>query len=157
MDINQDTKYAVIAESNDYSGKELYLHDLSFAQLMDDIVVPYESDNSFFIDGVQVKKGSLKKIKIVRQKPSFESLLIELHYFLRAGSSSSRKVPAKDYPILLSAIFREAGEDVTAQVIKAYDNKIRPSLKDYLPKREELIRGAFEVFLEGMKLFAKGT
>lgn len=57
MEIDQDTKYAVVAESKDYE-KELYLHDLSFAQLMDEIIVPYESSQSFFIDGVPVKKGA---------------------------------------------------------------------------------------------------
>lgn len=156
MNIDQSMKFAVVAESKEYD-KELYLHNLSFAQLFDDIVVPYESGASFFIDGVPVKKDVLKRIKIVCQKSSFEDIFNKLHHSLRAGSSSGRKVPAQDYPVQLLALFRETGDDVTAQVIKAYDIKIRPSLKDYLPKREELIRGAFQVFIEGMKLLTKGS
>jgi hypothetical protein len=45
---------------------------------------------------------------------------------------------------------------VTSQIIKAFDQKIRPGLKEYLPKREELLNGAFEVFIEAMKFFARG-
>lgn len=153
-EIDQDYKFAVIAESKDYD-KELYLHNLTFTQLIDDIVVPYESGNPFFIDGVPVKKETLNKIKIVRQDESFEGLFNHLHHFLRAGAGSKKKVSAEDYPVRLHALFREAGDDVTSQIIKAYNLKIGPSIKDYLPKREELIRGAFQVFIETMKLFAK--
>ena len=157
MEIDQDYKFAVIAESKDYD-KELYLHNLTFAQLMDDIVVPYESGKPFFIDGVPVdNKKNLKKIKIIRQDESFEESFNHLHHFLRAGSGSKKRVSAEDYPVRLQALFREAGDDVTSQIIKAYNLKIGPSIKDYLPKREELIRGAFQIFIEAMKLFAKGT
>jgi hypothetical protein len=40
---------------------------------------------------------------------------------------------------------------VTAQIIKAYDRAIKPSLKDYLPKRDELIKAAMTVFIEAVK------
>ena len=148
-------RFAVIAESKNYD-KPLYLHDLNFSKLMDDVVVPYQSQETFFIDGVPLKATDLKKIKIVRQKASFEELFSHLHHFLRGSKSSGKKVDAKDYPIRLEALFREAGDDVTSQIIKAFDQKIRPSLKEYLPKREELVKGAFEVFIEAMKFFAKG-
>jgi hypothetical protein len=48
-------------------------------------------------------------------------------------------------------LFEFLGEDVTSQVIKAFDFKIKPCLKDYLPKREELIAAAFQVFVESVK------
>jgi len=41
--------------------------------------------------------------------------------------------------------------------IKAFDRTIRPSLKDYLPKREELIRAALAMFVEGMKALNKSS
>ncbi len=151
----ENYKFAVIAESKNYE-KPLYLHDLNFSKLMDDVVVPYQSQETFFIDGVPLKATDLKKIKIVRQKASFEELFYGLHDFLRAGTSSGYKVDAKDYPVRLEALFRESGDDVTSQIIKAFDQKIRPGLKEYLPKREELVNGAFEVFIEAMKFFAKG-
>ncbi len=96
MEINQQSLYAILAESKDYQDKELYLHNLSFAQLMDDVVVPYESGESFFIDGVPVKKETLRKIKIVCQKESFQEIVNDLHYFLRRGSGSARQVSTKD-------------------------------------------------------------
>lgn len=117
-------------------------------------MLPYQSDQPFFIDGVSTKIQNLKKIKIIRQNQSFDDLFIELHHFLRAGSSS-KKITAADYPVRLEALFREAGEDVTSQVIKAFNAKIRPSLKDYMPKREELIDGALQIFIEGMKILGK--
>ena len=53
----------------------------------------------------------------------------------------------------LDALFRGGGDDVASQVIQAFDRKIRPALKDYLPKREELIDAAFQILVENMKHF----
>jgi hypothetical protein len=55
----------------------------------------------------------------------------------------------------LEAILRRWGEDVTAQVIKAFEHRIRPALKDYLAKREALIKGAFDSFHETAKALSK--
>ncbi len=153
---DENQKFAVIAEITDYQ-KPLYLYNLTFSRLIDDVVFPYQSDQPFFIDGVPTKAQNLKKIKIIRQNQSFDDLFNELHHFLRAGSSSARQITAADYPIRLEALFREAGEDVTSQVIKAFNAKIRPSLKDYMPKREELINGALQIFIEAMKILGKRT
>ena len=49
---------AVYAESSSYS-KLLIISDLSFGRLMDDIVVPYQQNESFFIDGVSLKRDEL--------------------------------------------------------------------------------------------------
>ena len=51
----------------------------------------------------------------------------------------------------LEALLRWATEDVTTQVIKAFDTSIKPKLKDYLPKREELISAATGVFIQAIK------
>jgi len=50
------------------------------------------------------------------------------------------------------ALLRETGEDVTSQVVKAYKQTIGTRIKDYLPKREELIAAAFQLFLQGVKM-----
>lgn len=152
---DENQKFAVIAESKNYE-KPLYLHDLTFAQLIDDVVVPYQTKQPFFIDGVAVKGEDLRKIKIVRQKESFELLFCDLHSDLRAGRSSGYKVPAAEYSIRLEALFREAGEDVTSQVVKAFNERILPRLKEYIPNRQELIQGASQVFIEAMKLLTRG-
>lgn len=156
MHIDETQQFAIIAEAKDYD-KLLYLHNLTFSRLIDDIVVPYKSKASFFIDGVPVKGDDLRKIKIMQQKVNFNSFFDELHSRLRLGNSSRLKVPAQDYNTRLEALFREAGDDVTSQIIKAFDGEIRPKLKDYIPKREELIEAAFRVFSESMKYFGGGN
>ena len=62
-----------------------------------------------------------------------------------------QKLYGEQYHLRLEAILREHSEDVTAQIIKAYDRTIKPSIKDYLPKREEPIQAAMTVFLEAVK------
>jgi hypothetical protein len=129
----------------------LVLTNLPFARLMDDVVVPYQADEPFFIDGAPLTRQRLKKLKIVRQKEFFEQSFADLHYTLREGNVQLRKLYGEQYHVRLEALLREAGDDVTSQVIKAYDRTIKPSLKDYLPKREELISAALKLFLESIK------
>ncbi len=82
--------------------------------------------------------------------------LHDLHSSMRThGVTRIRQLYAEQYHIRLEAILRESGEDVTSQVLKAFDRTIRPSVKDYLPKREELIKAALSLFLEGMKALNK--
>jgi hypothetical protein len=151
---DENQKFAIIAESKNYE-RTLYLHDLTFARLIDDVVFPYETKEPFFIDGVAVKSEDLKKIKIVRQKESYEQMFFDLHSDLRASRSSGYKLPAAEYTVRLEALFREAGEDVTSQVVKAFNERILPRLKEYIPNRQELIQGASQVFIEAMKLLAR--
>ncbi len=156
MNTDENQRFAVISEKKNYS-KPLYLHDLTFSSLMDDIVVPYQSQTPFFIDGVPVKSDELMKVKIIKQIDDFNYLFSDLHNRLRLGKSSGVRVTTEEYPIKFEALFREGGLDVTSQIIKAFDLEIKPSLKDYLPKREELIDGAFRVFMETMKFLGEGA
>lgn len=66
-----------------------------------------------------------------------------------------QKLYAEQYHVRLEALLRESGEDVTSQVIKAYDRMIKPRLKDYIPKREELTKAALTIFVESMKALAR--
>jgi hypothetical protein len=70
------------------------------------------------------------------------------------GGIEKQKLYAEQYHVRLEALLRESGEDVTSQVIKAYDRTIKPSLKDYIPKREELTKAALTVFVESIKALA---
>ena len=49
-DIKTD-RFAIFAEVKEYD-KPLIMHNLPFGRLINDIVVPYKSKKSFFIDGV---------------------------------------------------------------------------------------------------------
>lgn len=146
-----ETRFAVVAEKRGYD-RPLYLHDLTFARLIDNVVVPYESAKPFFIDGVPVKRGELAKIKIIQQAQDFSEQFSQLHHGVSMPKSKEAiHVPTTEYPMRLDALFRGEGDDVTSQVIQAFDVKIRPKLKDYLPRQEELISAAFQVFVDSMK------
>lgn len=150
MTKQEQDMFAVFAEVDGYN-KPLIMTHLPFARLMDDVVVPYQSDNPFFIDGAFLKRDKLKKLKIMKEDKFLETTLSDLHHGLRWGDLHQQKLYGEQYHIRLEALLRESGEDVTSQVINAYDKTIRPSLKDYLPKREELIAAAFKLFIESIK------
>lgn len=146
-----EEKFAVFAEVEGQD-KPLILTDLSFGRLVDDVVVPYESNEPFIIDGASTKKEKLKRLKIVRQREFFDRTFGDLHWTMRNHSDRQlQKLYADQYHVRIEALLREAGDDVTSQVIKAFDKTIKPRLKDYLPKREELIGAAMKLFLESIK------
>lgn len=143
-------QYGVIAEAEGYA-KQLVLLDLPFGRLMDDIVVPYENDNPFFIDGVPMTKAKVRRIKIVELGDKYRIGISELERGMTRGEPSRLKTYGDQYQTRFEHILRTDTVDVTAQVIKAYIQIIKPSIKDYLPKRDELIGAATKVFIEGMK------
>jgi hypothetical protein len=152
MTTDDEPRFAVQAQKNSLE-RTLYLQNLTFGQLMEDVVVPYERGDSFFIDGVPVQKKELARIKIVRQAPNFMHDLDELHFYLKRGGSKNF-VPAADYPLRLDALMRKNGEDVTNRILNAYKEGILPRIKDYIPKRQELISAALTLFVEASKRWA---
>ena len=143
--------YGVIAKAEGYE-KPLVLLKLPFGRLLDDIVVPYDKGDSFFIDGVPVTKKEIKRIKIVKLSNDYDHSMWELERGLKKSGSAINKIYGDQYDTRFEHILRVNTVDVTAQVIKAYNEVIKPSLKDYLPRREELISAATTVFIEAMRL-----
>jgi hypothetical protein len=134
----------------------LILTHLTFASLMDDVVVPYQTGEPFFIDGAPLKREKLTKLKIIKQQEFFSRTFHDLHHGMRWGSAlEKQRLYADQYHVRLEALLRESGEDVTSQVIKAYDRTIKPSLKDWIPKREELTKAALTLFVESMKTLGR--
>lgn len=143
--------FSIYAELRD-DHKPLFLLNLPFGRLIDEVVVPLQRGDAFFVDGALLTKENIKRLKIVRQKPFFDRAINDLHWKMRSsGDHATKKLYAEQYAIRLEAILRECGDDVTAQIINAYDMKIKPRLKDYLPNREELIKAALELFTHAMK------
>ena len=124
---------------------------MTFHRLMDDIVVPFNAEETFFIDGAPVKPTNLDRIKIIKQTGSFTDFFYDLHWGMRQGEIKQQELYAKQYHVRLEALLRESGEDVTAQIIKAYNTVIKPKLKDYLPNREALLNAAVKVFTESIR------
>ena len=149
----EEKHYGVIAEIDAYP-KQLVLLDLQFGRLIDEIVVPYDNDEPFFIDGVPVTKAKIKRIKIIELGTEYSSGMWELERGLTRGDKAGRKVYGDQYQTRFEHVLRTKAIDVTAQVIKAYNEVIKPSIKDYLPNRQELIGTATKVFIETMKLLS---
>ena len=146
-----DDHFIVWAEAPDHD-KPLILTDLPPPRLFDDIVVPYQTGETFFIDGASVTAKDLKRIKILRaNQPKLAGELWRFHSELKGGVAQNRKIYGEQFHVRYEAILRENSEDVTAQIIKAFDRAIKPSISDYLPKREALIQAAMKIFLEGVK------
>jgi hypothetical protein len=125
--------------------------EMTFKRLMDDIVVPFNSEETFFIDGAPVKPTDLDRIKIIKHTDAFTGLLSDMHWQMREGEVKTRELYGKQYHVRIEALLREAGEDVTTQIVKAYNTVIKPKLKDYLPNREALLEAAVKVFAESIK------
>jgi hypothetical protein len=150
MEETGEARFIVWAEAEGHN-RPLLMTDMSLARLFDDIVVPYQTGETFFLDGVPVKAKDLKRIKILRAKPALPDALHMFNRGLTRGEPPTRKIYGDQHHVRYEAILRDHSEDVTAQIIKAYDRAIKPSIKDYLPKREELIGAAVKVFVEAMK------
>lgn len=132
--------------------KPLIQTHLTFGRLMDDIVIPFDSDERFFIDGAPVSATDLDRIKIIRQSDFFDQTFNDLHHSMRWGSNlKMQELYANQYHIRLEALLRESGEDVTSQILKAYKTVIKPKLKEYLPNRDTLLDAAVQVFTATMK------
>jgi hypothetical protein len=150
----QEDLFGVVAEVEGRQ-RHLVLLDLTFGRLIDEIVVPYDAGDPFFLDGVPVTKDKICRIKIIKLGQEFRNGLWELERGLTHGEYQTRKTYGDQYETRFEHVIRTATGDVTAQVIKAYVQVVKPSLKDYLPKRQELISAATTVFVEAMKALAR--
>ncbi len=150
MESDAPERFALFAEIDGHP-QPLLMLELSFARLLDEVVKPYEEGEPFFVDGAPVNKGKVRKLKILRLKPGFDHAFKVLNLQLHRSGIQLQKVVGEQYHLRLEALLREYGEDVTAQVIKAYIAKVKPNLKNYLPKREEFISLAYKFFFEAVK------
>ncbi len=146
-----DNLFSVIAESKEYD-KPMIIMNLPFGRLMDEIVLPYDTEEPFFIDGVPVTKDKIIRIKIVKLGNRYENAMHQLNTGLTKAGVDVRKTYGEQYNIRFEHILRTETDDVTAQVIKAYNTAIKPSLKEYIPNRGELITTANTLLTEGLKL-----
>ena len=124
MDVLDDSRFAVWAEVAGHS-KPLIVLGLTGGRLFDDIVVPYQDGQTFFLDGAPVKPVDLRRIKLLREKPGFSNEFKLFHSAIAHGDVQRSKIFADQYHVRLEAIVRGYTEDVTSQVIKAYDEAIK--------------------------------
>lgn len=146
----KEVLYAVFAEARGHQ-KPLLQIEMTFARLIDDIIVPYQTSEAFFIDGAPLKTEQISRIKVLKLGDHFSRSKWDFDRKLSRGSAQEMKVLGDQYSTRFEHILRQHSEDVTSQVLKAFNQVIKPSIKDYLPKREELISAATKIFVESVK------
>lgn len=146
--------FGVIAEIEGRA-KQLVLLNLTFGRLIDEIVVPYDTNEAFFIDGVPVTQSKIRRIKIVSLTKKFQHGIWEIEQGFTRGTHQNQKIYGDQYETRFEHVLRTDAEDVTSQVLKAYNQAVKPRLKDYIPKREKLISTATTIFVEAMKVLAR--
>ena len=82
-----EPQFGVVAEVEGRSG-QLILLNLPFGRLIDEIIVPYDKDEPFFIDGVPVTRKVIRRIKIIELGQAFRNAMWELEIGLKRGESS---------------------------------------------------------------------
>lgn len=138
--------FAVVAEKEGYSGRMLQLH-LTLDELLGQIVHPYREERRFFIDGVPCDAKSLNRIKILREHETLFRFVMDNHCNLFAPSGVNPPAkPSVPFNDGVDAICRVHAEDVTAQIISAYE-VAKPTLVDeigehLIPTRVEFFQSA---------------
>lgn len=156
-DLNNDLKFAVIAETGRY-GKPLLLFDITLDKLLEDIVVPYNSDEPFFIDGVPVSTSDIKRIKVLLQKDGFSEQVHRLHRKISDSSGNmrlagERKLAIDEYSMRIEGLVRADTEDITSQVVRAYMSEIKPEAKntgEFIAKRQLLVEKTKEAIVKAL-------
>jgi hypothetical protein len=149
-----ESRFGVIAEIDGRPRSVVQLK-VPFGRLIDEIIVPYDNDQPFFIDGVTVTRKNIKRIKVVELGEAFHAAMREFENMLNRGKAENQKIWGDQYETRFEHILRIYTQDVTAQVLKAYSQAVKPQLKDYIPKREELISAATTIFVEAMKVLSR--
>jgi hypothetical protein len=142
---DEELRFAVLAEKEG-DPRSLFLHGLTINKLYEHIVVPYEEDKPFFIDGVPLERKTLRRIKIIREDVEFVHDLDRLHNRIQNPCGSDMHTPISDYPGQLVALFHERNLDVTSDVVNAY----REKKKLRLPV-DELIAAAAQIATAAMR------
>lgn len=142
-------KFSVLVDAKDFP-KPIHSHNLSFIQLIEEVVEPYENNKSFFIDGVRLKSEFILRLKIIKQDQYFAREMACFFHAVRSHSYDNLEA----YSIRIMSIFRQHGDDVTSKVVNAYEEKVKPKtggIIETIDKKKELIGLAFNLFIEWMK------
>jgi hypothetical protein len=148
LEVGQGSLFVVVAVRT-HEPTQLVMVRLSWERLMEDIVIPYDTGEMFFIDGAPVKATDLDRLKILLEGPSFEPQFRQLHTHLRV--SDAKEMYAKQYNTFFNALLQANCTDVTSQVIKAFRTEVKPRLKNYLREKKDILEVGYRLFGESLK------
>ena len=94
-----EPEFLILAESS-AKPKPLLQTNLSFGRLMDEVVVPYETGDPFFVDGAPVTREGLVRVLIAQQERSFNAAMAHLHECLRIQRPLILRIPISEFEIL---------------------------------------------------------
>lgn len=110
-----------------HQDKETYLdYNCTFEQIVENVIVPYNTKEPFFVDGINTDATKIKRIKILVQKPDFTHKITDLHHTISGAKFSRQRahierlkaLQTKDQQIL--SIVETLADDITPQVMSAY-------------------------------------
>lgn len=153
LEVGVDSLYTVMAIRK-HESTQLVMIRLTWERLMEDVVIPYDTGEMFFIDGAPVKATDLDRMKILLQGPRFDPEFRNLHSHLRTSDLKGKEMYAKQYPVFFNALLQNYCQDVTSQVIKAFRTEVKPRLKDYLPEKKDILDAGVKFFSETFKAIA---
>ena len=114
-DVENEQLYAVFAEAQGHQ-KPLLQIELTFPRLIDDIIVPYQTGEMFFIDGAPLTPNKISRIKVLKLTEYFNRSKSDFDEKLTRGSAQEMKVLGEQYSTRFEHIMRQHSEDVTSQV-----------------------------------------
>jgi hypothetical protein len=147
-----ERKFTITAVRKDNPSVLLQMN-LSWGRLMEDVVIPFDSGEMFFVDGAAIKATDLDRLKILLNGKGFDTAFALLNRHMRMGDLKTKEMYAKQYPVFIEAMLRQHCNDVTSQVVSAYKTAIKPRLKDHMPDKNAIFDAGVKILVEGMKAF----
>jgi hypothetical protein len=161
--VNETSLFAIYAEAEGHARPLIQL-DLSFARLMDDIVVPYQSEQPFFIDGVPVGSNlnpTLTQLAKTRRAVFVEGMDFQLLSIFARTRGMQRLANRADFAVVqIDGFNPRRAIDLALGVEKAIGAKVLRAMildRDYRSDdeladvRAELSKQGFEVHIHRRK------
>jgi len=170
MTDTQDPQAMAVFVQLKEGGEELLVRNMTLERVLEEVVVPYNTSELFFIDGIRADASKIHRIKILVQQPDFEVLMSELFKTIAGRSpqflpNSPRAKSATEDAIRnkserITAIVEQYSEDITSQMMDAYAATMMGSvskLQDFQDERKALLDGFRKRVIDSVQAIATGA
>ena len=105
-------------------------------RLLDEVVVPHETDEKFLVAGRWVERGDgIESLRVIRGDSTLVANLFDIHRAQAHGAKESAK-SYEQYALRVIGAVEAFGEDITAQVLSAYKRTLKDKLSEWVPKNK---------------------